>query len=197
MFPSNAIKEAYSAGMRNFGENYVQEALRKMEELKGLDITWHFVGHLQSNKAKFIPGRFSMVQSIDSLDTLRIIERRTPEGLQIPFLVQVNIGNEESKYGLAQERAVGFLKEVISYRFDKVKLKGLMTIPPEPETPEDSRPFFRKLRELRDRALDEGIPPQFLEELSMGMTDDFEVAVEEGATILRIGRAIFGERKEG
>ncbi|HXG35502.1 MAG TPA: YggS family pyridoxal phosphate-dependent enzyme [Dehalococcoidia bacterium] len=181
-FPPSAIREAFLAGFQHIGENRVQEAEEKVPELRDLDIVWHMVGHLQSNKVKKALDIFNIIQSVDSLHLAEEISRRAQK--TIPVLLEVNIGQEESKFGLTPEVA---LRE--SGRFANLphlELRGLMTVAPICQDPEEVRPIFRRLRELRDTL--------GLRELSMGMTDDFPVAIEEGATIVRIGRAIFGER---
>lgn len=188
-FSPELIKLAYKAGLRDFGENYIQEALRKMEALSDLDINWHFVGHLQKNKAKFIPGRFVLLHSADSMELLEILERRCPGGKAVDLLIQVSFG---TKFGVPEGEVLKFVNRILERGFRCLRFGGLMTIPPEPEKPEDSRPYFRRMRELKRELERSGLK---VKELSMGMTDDFEVAVEEGATILRIGRAIFGPRE--
>ena len=195
-FPAEFVKVAHYAGVQNFGENYVQEALKKMEELSELQINWHFVGRLQTNKAKFIPGRFKSVHSVDSIKLVRELERRCEKaGVdELELFVQVNVGEEETKAGLPPQ------KDTLLKFFDEAhqilrrcKIVGLMCIPPPPEKPEDSRPYFAKLVELKNFLESRGFKIPYL---SMGMTDDFEVAIEEGATHIRIGRAIFGEREK-
>ncbi len=187
--PASAIRAAYNAGARDFGENYVQEALAKRAELADLgDLRWHLIGHLQSNKAKAAAPVFAMIHTIDSARLAQSLARAHPSP-PVRALVEVNLGGEASKSGVAPEQ-VGALLATIC---DKIEVAGLMTIPPPAATPELARPYFAQLRLLRDRlAVESGLR---LSELSMGMTDDFEVAIEEGATIVRVGRAIFGERK--
>jgi pyridoxal phosphate enzyme (YggS family) len=187
--PAAAVRAAYNAGARDFGENYVQEALAKRAALADLgDLRWHLIGHLQSNKAKAAAPVFAMIHSIDSARLAQALARAHPSP-RVRALIEVNLGGEASKSGVAPEQ-VGALLEAIS---DKIDVAGLMTIPPPASTPERVRPYFAQLRSLRERlAVESGLR---LSELSMGMTDDFEVAIEEGATIVRVGRAIFGERK--
>jgi pyridoxal phosphate enzyme (YggS family) len=182
----SAIRAAFDCGVRDFGENRVQEAEDKIAQLSDLkpDVTWHMVGHLQSNKARTAVELFDIIHSIDSVRLAEILSRRV-EG-SFPILLQVNVPGEATKNGFAVDEVVVAAEEI--RRLPNLKVMGLMTIAPLVVDPEEVRPVFRKLRELRDSL--------GLEHLSMGMTDDFEVAVEEGATILRIGRAIFGERRQ-
>ncbi len=183
-----AIRAAYNAGARDFGENYVQEALAKQPELSDLSgINWHLIGHLQTNKAKIAADAFGMIQSLDSV---RLAEALAKAGrdARIAVLVEINLGGEASKTGTPPEDVESLIDAIRA----KVDVRGLMAIPPPGSNPEDSRPYFVRLRELRGRlAAATGLA---LSELSMGMTDDFEIAIEEGATIVRVGRAIFGER---
>lgn len=192
-FPLEAVREAAAAGQLDFGENRVQEALQKIECATDLPVRWHLLGHLQSNKARRAAAAFAVVQSIDSIELLRRIDqaaeavRRAPE-----VLIQVDLAGEVTKHGARPEEVPGLLAEAARCR--AVKVAGLMTIPPAPDTPEDSRTWFRRLRELRDQCLAHGAPAPMLRELSMGMSGDFEVAIAEGATIVRVGTAIFGSR---
>ena len=181
-----AIRTAFNLGIRDFGENRVQEAEAKIVQLADLkpNVTWHMVGHLQSNKAKSAVELFDIIHSVDSLKLAEILNRRVEKPL--PVLLEVNVSGEATKGGFSvgeTEAAVKAIKQL-----PNLKVLGLMTVAPFVADPEEVRPVFRKLRELRDSL--------GLEHLSMGMTDDFEVAVEEGATMLRIGRAIFGERRQ-
>ncbi|HEX75810.1 MAG TPA: YggS family pyridoxal phosphate-dependent enzyme [Dehalococcoidia bacterium] len=184
-FPASAVKAAFDCGVRDFGENRVQEAERKIGQLPDLkaDVTWHMVGHLQSNKAKAAVELFDIIHSVDSTRLAGILNRRAQGTL--PVLLEVNVSGEATKSGFAVEEVVEAVEEV--RRLPNLELNGLMTIAPLAANPEEVRPVFRKLRELQYSL--------GLEHLSMGMTDDFEVAIEEGATILRIGRAIFGNRR--
>ncbi|HYL59373.1 MAG TPA: YggS family pyridoxal phosphate-dependent enzyme [Candidatus Acidoferrales bacterium] len=187
--PAAAIRAAYIAGARDFGENYVQEALAKRAELADLgDIRWHLIGHLQSNKAKAAAPAFAMIHSLDSLRLAQALARARPSP-RVRALIEVNLGGEASKSGVAPAQVDALLEAIR----DKIDVAGLMTIPPPASTPALARPYFVRLRKTRERlAVRSGLR---LSELSMGMTDDFEVAIEEGATIVRVGRAIFGERK--
>jgi PLP dependent protein len=185
------IREAWELGLRTFGENYVQEAARKAGSLPP-DIDWHFIGRLQSNKAKQAVELFSVVQSLDRPSLGEALERAAAaRGGQLDVLLQVNLGGEESKAGATAEQALGLARR--SSEWPSLRVRGLMAIPPYSADPEEVRPYFRALRELRDR-LAALLPGLALSELSMGMSGDFRVAVEEGATIVRIGTALFGER---
>lgn len=192
--PAATICAAWRAGARDFGENYVQEALSKRAELQGLisikdlaDIRWHLIGHLQSNKARAAAPAFALIHSIDSLRLVDALER-AQKSSRVRGLVEVNLGAESSKSGIAPDAVVNLLDAAR----DKIEIVGLMTIPPPAATPELARPYFARLREMRDQfAIETGFT---LSELSMGMSDDFEIAIEEGATIVRVGRAVFGER---
>jgi hypothetical protein len=180
------IQEAFKAGMRHFGESRIQEAKDKIGQLSDLQPlpTWHMVGHLQTNKAGLAVELFHFIQSVDSIRLAEVISRRAQ--CDMPILLQVNVSSEASKFGFPPDQ-VSLALEVIA-RFPHLQIRGLMTIAPLATNPEEVRPFFRQLRLLRDSL--------GLEHLSMGMTDDFEVAIEEGATMVRIGRAIFGQREE-
>ena len=186
----DGVREMIERGHTLFGENRVQEALRKIEEV-GPPARWHFIGHLQRNKARHVVGRFELIHSVDGEALAREVDRRArAAGVVQPVLLQVRQGGEDTKSGV-DARGLDELAGAVE-RSENLELRGLMSIPPPAERPEDSRPWFRELRLLRDglvRGLGRDLP-----ELSMGMTDDFEVAVEEGATLVRIGRALFGER---
>ena len=186
--PSEAIRAAANAGARDFGENYVQEAIAKRAELSDLtDIRWHLIGHLQTNKVKVAASAFALIHSVDSVRLAEALARAQPSP-RVHALIEVNLGGEASKTGVAPDGVAAILDAAR----DKLEIDGLMTIPPPADSAEAARPYFAQLRELRDRlATQSGYA---LSELSMGMTDDFEVAIEEGATIVRIGRAVFGER---
>ncbi len=186
------IRQALQCGQRLFGENYVQEALPKIHEL-GAGIEWHFIGHLQSNKAKHVVGNFQMVQTLDKFSLARELDRRAPEGQPLRVLIQVNVAGEKSKSGVAPEDLEALLEQVAELK--AIRICGLMTIPPMSSDPEQARPYFRKLSQLRERYSRQLASPHCLDELSMGMTGDLEVAVEEGATIVRVGTAIFGPRE--
>ena len=188
----DSIREAADCGLRVFGENKVQEAKVKIPLCAG-NLSWHMVGHLQRNKAYDAVQLFEMIHSIDSLKLLETIDAACDEaGRSMPVLIEVNVSGESSKFGMAPEAVPGILES--ANRLMHVNILGLMTMPPFAEQPERARPHFRRLRELRDgwRAA----TGMALEELSMGMTHDFEVAIEEGATWIRVGTALFGERGE-
>jgi pyridoxal phosphate enzyme (YggS family) len=185
------LQEAVAAGHTLFGENYVQEAKRKIAAL-GPGLTWHFIGHLQSNKAKAAVEVFDLIHSVDRLSLARSLEQAAARlGKVQNILLQVNLAGEESKSGTAPEAAQELLSEIS--QMPHLKVLGLMTMPPWLPA-EEVRPYFRALRELRDRLRGLQVVDGDLPELSMGMTGDFEVAVAEGATLVRIGTAIFGER---
>jgi len=189
------ISEALRAGVEIVGENYVQEAKRKLDKM-GKDAEWHLIGRLQTNKAKYAIRLFEMIQSVDRLELARELDRRAREaGRVMDILIEVNIGGEETKSGVPLETAPALVRAVAP--LENLSIRGLMTMPPWFDDPAEARPFFRSLRELRDRIEAERIPRVEMRELSMGMTGDFEVAIEEGATIVRIGRGIFGERPAG
>ena len=192
-FPADYVRAAADAGQIDFGENKVQEALAKMDETADLPLQWHLVGHLQSNKARKAGARFDVVHSIDDAALIaRLDEAAAAAGRRVEVLVQVDLAGETTKYGAGQNELLSIFTAARTAR--AVQVSGLMLIPPAVEDPEQARPFFRRLRAVRDRLRDEGVEPAMLNELSMGMTHDFEVAIEEGATIVRIGTAIFGSR---
>ncbi|NPV05462.1 MAG: YggS family pyridoxal phosphate-dependent enzyme [Syntrophaceae bacterium] len=187
------IRQAIEAGIDIIGENYVQEARRKIE-LMGKSVEWHFIGHLQTNKAKYAVRLFDMIHSVNRVSLAEELNRRAAAaGVACRVLIEVNLAGEESKSGAAPDEVPGLIR-AIAAGMPSLSIQGLMTMAPWYDDPEKARPCFAGLRMLRDRIAAENIPNVTLRELSMGMTDDFEVAVEEGATIVRIGRAIFGER---
>jgi PLP dependent protein len=181
----SVIRDGFNAGLRNFGENRVQDAKDKLEELQDVrsKSVWHMVGHLQTNKVKTAAGLFDIIQSVDSMKLAKSLSDSSERLL--PVLLQVNVADEASKGGFTVNEISQAIKKIT--QMPHLEIKGLMTIAPWVDDPEEVRPVFRQLRELRDSL--------GLEQLSMGMTDDFEVAVEEGATIVRVGRAIFGKRR--
>jgi PLP dependent protein len=188
------ILAAIRTGVEIVGENYVQEAKRKIEKL-GKASEWHLIGHLQTNKAKYAAHLFDMIHSVDRLELAAELDRRArAAGRVIPILIEVNVGCEKSKSGVPLDSAPDLVRHVAP--LENLSIRGLMTMPPWFVDPEESRPYFRTLRELRDKIAGEAIPRVEMRELSMGMTDDYAVAIEEGATIVRIGRGIFGERKQ-
>jgi len=185
--PPAAMAAAFAAGARDFGENYVQEATSKRSVLGEIDIRWHLIGHLQTNKTRVAVGIFSLIQTLDNERLAAALFRWHPSP-PMPVLLEINLASESSKSGIEPGRTEALINSVR----EQVDIQGLMAIPPLSSNPEAARPFFRKLRELRDRlAAATGLE---LPELSMGMTDDFEAAILEGATIVRVGRAVFGER---
>ncbi len=191
-FPTDYIRAAADAGQVDFGENRVQDALRKMDEAADLAVRWHLVGHLQSNKAKKV-GRFDVIHSIDDPLLLRAVDGAAEAaGRRIELLVQVDLAGEVTKHGAREEELRAIFDAAATVQHAQVV--GLMLLPPAVEDPEAARPYFRELRDVRRRLLEGGVDPAMLRELSMGMSHDFEVAVEEGATIVRVGTAIFGVR---
>ena len=187
------IRAAIEAGATHLGENYVQELEEKAAALAGEDVRWHAIGHLQTNKVRRIAGFISLIHSVDSSRVGREIDRRAEAaGRQVSVLLQVNVSGEESKFGVDEESTHALARELCE--LDGARLMGLMTMPPYCEVPEGNRPYFVALRELRDRLIDRGIPAEAMRHLSMGMTCDYETAVEEGATFVRVGTAIFGPR---
>ena len=180
------MEEALHAGAHDFGENRVQDALVKYMAI-GDRVRWHLIGHLQTNKVKDAVKIFSLIHSVDSLKLAQVIDKEAAKfGKRQSILIQVNVSGEDSKFGISPEETINFLKEASSY--PNISIEGFMTIAPEVDDPEAVRPYFRKLRELRD-AIDGG--QRVIRTLSMGMTNDFEVAIEEGSDMVRIGRAIF------
>lgn len=185
------IKEAVQSGARVFGENYVQEAKEKIGKVKDKSVTWHFIGHLQKNKVKYALELFDMIESVDSLELAEELNKRAKAPVDI--LIQVNIAKEKTKSGVSADGAIKLARAISNLK--NLNLKGLMCIPPEFDDPEFIRPYFITVRRLAERINKEHIPGITLRELSMGMSRDFAVAIEEGATIVRVGTAIFGERK--
>ena len=188
--PPEAIRAAHAAGARAFGENYVQEAAVKQDALADLQgLEWHLIGHLQSNKARAAAGRFALIHSLDSARLAAALSRARAGAHPAAALIEVNAAGETSKSGVAPAEAERLIEEARA----AVEIRGLMTIPPPSADPGRAREHFAALRKLRDRLA--GSTGLALSELSMGMTDDFEVAIEEGATFVRVGRAVFGERR--
>jgi pyridoxal phosphate enzyme (YggS family) len=184
------IKEAISAGIRVFGENYVQEAQEKMAKFKDKKLKWHFIGHLQKNKAKFAVELFDLIHSVDSVELAQELNKRAKEPVDI--LIEVNIAKENTKTGIDPEGAVKLARAISAMQ--NLKLRGLMAIPPSFEQAEMARPYFAMVRRLAERINKEKFAGVYLRELSMGMSNDYEVAIEEGATMVRLGTAIFGTR---
>jgi pyridoxal phosphate enzyme (YggS family) len=191
-FSADCIRAAADAGQIDFGENKVQEALDKMEQTAGLPLRWHLIGHLQSNKAKRAAARFDAIHSIDSADLLDKVDAAAGAAAHpLDVLIQVDFAHEPTKHGAPIDALDGIVQQAQSSH--TARLAGLMVLPPA-GTPEQARPYFRRLRELRDQLAARGAAAARLAELSMGMSLDFEVAIEEGATLVRVGSAIFGER---
>ena len=192
--PAERVRGAVAAGLTLLGENYIQEARDKIAALADLSVSWHFIGHLQRNKAKYAVRLFELIHSVDSLKLARELDKEAAKhGTVQDILIQVNTGKEASKSGVYAEEALALARE--AGRLDHLAVRGLMTLPPYFNAPEKVRPYFRALRELRDRIQAEALPGVAMDELSMGMTGDFEAAIQEGATLVRIGTAIFGERR--
>jgi pyridoxal phosphate enzyme (YggS family) len=192
-FPLDAVRAAYDAGQRDFGENRVQEAMQKIGQAADMDVTWHLIGHLQSNKARRVAEQFGWIHAVDSVDLLRRLDLAAAAANRtLEVLIQVDLALEPTKYGAPLEVVPDILSEAA--RCTAARVRGLMLLPPIADNPEDARPWFRRLREERDRLQASGVPGPRLRDLSMGMSHDFEVAIEEGATIVRVGTAIFGER---
>ena len=201
-FGADRVREAWAAGQRDFGENKVQESLQKIAETADVPARWHLIGHLQSNKAKKAVGPFVCIQSVDSVDLLRRLDDAAgmrPAGSgPLEVLVQVDFAGEATKFGAPPDEAERIVRAAVEARH--VRLAGLMLLPPWSEDPEQTRPWFARLREFRDRLAQglfrDGVPASaVLRHLSMGMSHDFEVAIEEGSTIVRVGTAIFGARR--
>jgi pyridoxal phosphate enzyme (YggS family) len=188
--PVSRIEEAFQCGIKLIGENKTQEAETHQAALGDLDIKWHFIGKLQKNKINRILKGFDFIQSVDGVKSLEHIHKRVSEGIEV--FIEINIGEEKNKSGFT----IDGLKKALNYisQLDRVKITGLMSIPPASSDPEESRPYFRMLRDLKDEINDMNLPNFAIKHLSMGMSNDYEVAVEEGATIVRIGTALFGRR---
>lgn len=192
-FPLDAVREAYAAGQRDFGENRVQEALQKIAAGTDLEIRWHLVGHLQANKARKAAPAFACIHGVDSIELLQKLDTAAEQaGASPELLIQVDLAGEPTKHGVPPDEVPRLLEAAAACRAARVI--GLMTMPPVPESPEDARPYFRQLGELRAKWQVAGVPPSMLRELSMGMSGDFEVAIQEGSTMVRVGTAIFGSR---
>lgn len=186
------IREAVAAGAAILGENRVQEAKEKIEALRSI-ASWHLIGHLQTNKAKYAVKLFDLIHSVDNLELARELDKQAAKaGKKQNILVEVNIAGEVQKAGIGSQDAAPLISEIAKLKH--LSLKGLMTIPPYSENPEDSRDYYRNMRELAADITQKNIPGVSMQELSMGMSGDFEVAVEEGATLVRVGTAIFGKK---
>lgn len=187
------IREALSSGALILGENRVQEAKDKIEQLGRNAHHWHLIGHLQTNKAKYAIKLFDLIHSVDNLELAVELDKRAAKNKKVQdVLIEVSIAGEEAKAGVAVEKTIDLVRQTAQLK--NIRITGLMTMPPYSENPEDSRPYFKKLKELSSILYRENIPTVSMTELSMGMSGDFEVAIEEGATLVRVGTAIFGAR---
>jgi PLP dependent protein len=192
-FPVDAVRAAAAAGQVDFGENMVQEGQAKILAAGLLQLRWHLIGHLQSNKARKAAASFDVIHSIDSVDLLRKVDRAAVDhGRTIDALIQVDLAREPTKHGVLESELPAIFDAAHGCR--AVRVTGLMVLPPAADDPDATRPYFARLRDLRDRSVREGFNASMLQQLSMGMSHDFEVAIEEGATIVRVGTAIFGAR---
>ena len=190
--PVEMLQEIYDEGIREFGENKVQEMCEKME-LMPQDIKWNMIGHLQTNKVKYIIGKTSLIHSVDSLKLAEEIQKQAVKhDVTADILVEVNIANEESKFGISKDETIQMVRDIA--KLDHLKIKGLMTIAPFVENPEDNRLYFREIKQLSVDINNQNIDNVSMDVLSMGMTGDYMVAIEEGATMVRVGTGIFGER---
>lgn len=191
--PAERVLEGIEAGITILGENYVQEAKEKNEALYSYPVSWHFIGHLQSNKAKYAVGLFDLIHSVDSAKLARELDKRAKKvGKVQPILIQVNISGEETKSGVDPAQVLALVRDIGA--LENLSVHGLMTMPPFFNAPEKVRPYFRALKQLQDRIRAESIPRVYMDELSMGMSGDFETAIQEGATLVRVGTSIFGRR---
>jgi pyridoxal phosphate enzyme (YggS family) len=193
--PTDRIREAIAAGLTIIGENRLQEALPKIEALEGERVSWHFIGRLQRRKVRAVVGVFELIHSVDSLELAEEIDRRAgAAGLRQRILLEINVGDEHSKAGFLCHEIEQALPHMAA--LEHVAVQGLMTIPPRVGDAKESRPYFRSLRELAERLRNQHIPRISLTELSMGMSNDYVVAIQEGATLIRLGTAIFGGRRD-
>ena len=191
--PLSMLEEAYTDGCRDFGENKVQELVDKYEAMPK-DIRWHMIGHLQRNKVKYIVDKVFMIHSVDSLRLAQEIEKEAAKkDVSVNILVEVNVAEEESKFGTTASETVSLVEEIA--KLPHIRIKGLMTIAPYVEDSEENRRYFAKLKQIYVDIIHKNIDNVFMEELSMGMTGDYEVAITEGATYVRVGTGIFGERE--
>ena len=191
--PAERVRAAIQSGITLLGENYIQEAREKIEALQEFPVAWHFIGHLQSNKAKYAVRLFDLIHSVDTIKLARELDRQAGKIDKVQdILIQVNTGKEASKSGVYVDDALTLVRA--AGQMNHIAVKGLMTLPPYFNAPDKVRPYFQALRELRDRIRSESLPGIAMDELSMGMTGDFEAAIQEGATLVRIGTALFGER---
>lgn len=189
----STVRAGIDSGIRHLGENYIQEAVEKITALEKEKVSWHFIGHLQSNKARFAVPLFDLIHSVDSVKLAKEINRQAQKiGKTQKILIQVNIGEEETKAGARADQVIELARQISP--FESVSVQGLMCMPPFFTDPEEARPFFRHLARIRDELRSRDIRNISMRHLSMGMSNDFTVAVEEGATLVRVGTAIFGER---
>ncbi len=190
--PVEMLQTIYDCGVRDFGENKVQEMCDKMEVLPK-DIKWHMIGHLQTNKVKYIVGKTELIHSVDSVHLAAEIQKQAVKhNVIVPILIEVNIAEEESKFGIHKEDTIAMVREIAA--MDHLQIKGLMTIAPFVENAEDNRLYFREIKQLSVDIKNQNIDNVSMDVLSMGMTGDYMVAIEEGATLVRVGTGIFGER---
>lgn len=193
MVDPERIREGVAAGIQALGENYVQEARKKLDELADLDVAWHYIGHLQTNKVKYVIDGFQWIHTVDRLRLAQELDKRAAKaGVTLSVLIQVHLGEEATKGGVAPDELEPLYAEM--ERLQALRVGGLMVLPPYLAEPDEVRPYFRQLRELLGRLRKTSKNPESLTELSMGMSHDFEVAIEEGATMVRVGTAVFGER---
>ena len=192
-FDIDHVRAAADAGQLDFGENKVQEAFEKMDLAAGLNVRWHLIGHLQGNKARKAGARFDMIHSVDGADLIRRLdESAAAAGRAVDALVQVDLAGEATKHGARENDLAPIFEAAEAAR--SLRVVGLMLLPPVVDDPDAARPYFRALQQLRERLASQGVRAAMLRELSMGMSHDFEVAIEEGATMVRVGTAIFGSR---
>jgi pyridoxal phosphate enzyme (YggS family) len=194
-FDASAVRAAHAAGQVHFGENKVQEALQKIQDTRDIPLNWHLIGHLQSNKARKAAPSFACIHSVDSLELVRRLDAAAADaGVKPEILVQVDLAGEETKFGASADVARQLVDAALEAK--ALDLAGLMLLPPWNDDQEQTRPWFRRVRDLRQQWLDEGVPARALRHLSMGMSHDFEAAIEEGSTMVRVGTAIFGKRTQ-
>ena len=188
-----AIKEAIEAGAGHFGENYIQEAVEKIDIIADESITWHFIGHLQSNKAKFAVKYFEYIHTVDKLKLAKEINKQAKKNNKIQkILLQINIGEELTKSGAGIENAIDLVKQI--HKFENISIEGLMCMPPFFDDPEEARTYFRQLVQIKGKIMDENFDSVSMGHLSMGMSGEFRVAIEEGSTMVRVRTSIFGNR---
>jgi PLP dependent protein len=190
---AQTVMEAIDAGARHFGENYIQEAVKKIETVANDSVTWHFIGHLQSNKAKLAVKYFEYIHTVDKLKLAKEINKQAKKiDKTQKILLQVNIGDELTKSGARIENAIDLVKQI--HKFENISIQGLMCMPPYYDDPEKARIYFRQLIQIKEKIMDQNFDNISMEHLSMGMSNDFKVAIEEGSTIIRVGTSIFGSR---